>query len=82
MFKSQIGVFIENPQYYAKELYEDLEEKTYTIELILHEFTHNIDKISNKKHKEYIKYFETIRDLLINNFMKKNLNNGQKMLLN
>ena len=71
LFKSQIEVFIENPQYYAKELYEDLEENPYTIELILHEFTDNIDKISNKKHKEYIKYFETIRDLLINNFMEK-----------
>lgn len=71
LFKSQIGVFIENPQYYVKELYEDLEENPYTIELILHEFTDNIDKISNKKHKEYIKYFETIRDLLINDFMEK-----------
>ena len=71
LFKSQIGVFIENPKYYAKELYEDLEENPYTIELILHEFTDNIDKISNKKHKEYIKYFETIRDLLINDFMEK-----------
>lgn len=71
LFKSQIGVFIENSQYYAKELYEDLEENPYTIELILHEFTDNIDKISNKKHKEYIKYFETIRDLLINDFMEK-----------
>lgn len=71
LFKSQIGVFIENPQYYAKEIYENLEENPYTIELILHEFTDNIDKISNKKHKEYIKYFETIRDLLINDFMEK-----------
>lgn len=71
LFKSQIGVFIENSPYYAKEIYEDLEENPYTIELILHEFTDNIDKISNKKHKEYIKYFETIRDLLINDFMEK-----------
>lgn len=71
LFKSQIGVFIENPKYYAKELYEDLEENPYTIELILHEFTDNIDKISDKKHKEYIKYFETIRDLLINDFIEK-----------
>ena len=71
LFKSQIGVFIKNPKYYAKEFYEDLEENPYTIELILHEFTDNIDKISDKKHKEYIKYFETIRDLLINDFMEK-----------
>lgn len=48
LFKSQIGVFIENPKYYAKEFYEDLEENTYTIELILHEFTDNIEKVSTK----------------------------------
>ena len=71
LFKSQIGIFIETPLYYAKELYEDLEEDPYTIELILHDFTDNIDKISYKKHKEYIKYFENIRDLLINDFMEK-----------
>lgn len=71
LFKSQIGVFIENPKYYAKEFYEDLEENPYTIELILHEFTDNIEKVSAKKHKEYMKYFETIRDLLIENLMEK-----------
>ena len=26
LFKSQIGVFIENPKYYAKELYEEIQE--------------------------------------------------------
>lgn len=71
LFKSQIDVFIENPKYYAKEFYEELEENPYTIELILHEFTDNIEKISAKKHKEYMKYFETIRDLLIENLMEK-----------
>lgn len=71
LFKAQIGVFIENPKYYAKEFYEELEENPYTIELILHEFTDNIEKVSAKKHKEYMKYFETIRDLLIENLMKK-----------
>ena len=43
LFKSQIGVFIENPKYYAKELYEEIQENPYTIELILHEFTYNIE---------------------------------------
>ena len=71
LFKSQIGVFIENPKYYAKEFYEDLKENPYTIELILHEFTDNIEKVSTKKHNEYIKYIETIRDLLIENLMEK-----------
>lgn len=70
-FKSQIDVFIENPKYYAKELYEEIQENPYTIELILHEFTYNIEKLSIKKHNEYIKYFETIRDLLIENLMEK-----------
>lgn len=65
LLKSQIGVLIENPKYYAKKFYEELEENEYTIELILHTFTDSIDKVSDKKHKEYMKYFETIRDLLI-----------------
>lgn len=30
-----------------------------------------IDKISNKKHNGYMKFFETIRDLLIENFIEK-----------
>lgn len=73
LLKSQIGVLIENPKYYAKEFYEELEENPYTIELILHTFTDSIDKVSDKKHKEYIKYFETIRDLLIENLMDKKI---------
>ncbi len=71
LFKSQIGVFIENSKYSPKELYEQIEENQYTIELIFYEWTKKIDKISDKKHKEYVEYFETIRDLLINNFMEK-----------
>ncbi|MBQ2937274.1 MAG: hypothetical protein IJE05_00075 [Clostridia bacterium] len=73
LLKSQIGVLIENPKYYAKEFYEELEENPYTIELVLHTFTDNIDKVSDKKHKEYMKYFETIRDLLIENLMDKKI---------
>lgn len=71
LFKSQIGVFIENSKYSLKELYEQIEENQYTIELIFYEWTKKIDKVSDKKHKEYIEYFYTIRDLLINNFMEK-----------
>ena len=33
LFKSQIGIFIETPLYYAKELYEDLEEKANIVAL-------------------------------------------------
>lgn len=71
LFKSQIGVFIENSKYTPNEIYEQIEENQYTIELIFYEWTKKIDKISDKKHKEYMKYFEAIRDLLINNFMEK-----------
>lgn len=71
LFKSQIGVFIENSKYSPKELYEQIEENQYTIELIFYEWTKKIDKVSDKKHKEYMQYFYTIRDLLINNFMEK-----------
>ena len=71
LFKSQIGVFIENSKYSPKELYEQIEENQYTIELIFYEWAKKINKISDKKHKEYVEYFETIRDLLINNFMEK-----------
>jgi len=71
LFKSQIGVFIENSKYSPKELYEQIEENQYTIELIFYEWAKKIDKISDKKHKEYVEYFETIRDLLINNFIEK-----------
>lgn len=71
LFKSQIGVFIENSKYSPKELYEQIEENQYTIELIFYEWTKEIDKVSDKKHKEHMEYFYTIRDLLINNFMEK-----------
>lgn len=71
LFKSQIGVFIENSKYSPKEPYEQIEENQYTIEFIFYEWTKKIDKVSDKKHKEYMEYFYIIRDLLINNFMEK-----------
>ena len=52
LFKSQIGVFIENSKYTPNEIYEQIEENQYTIELIFYEWTKRIDKISDKKHKE------------------------------
>lgn len=81
LLKSQIDVLIENPKYYAKEFYEELEENEYTIELILHTFTDSIDKVSDKKHKEYMEYFYTIRDLLINNFIEKKANLKERLEL-
>ena len=73
LFKSQIGVFIENSKYSPKELYEQIEENQYTIELIFYEWTKKIDKVSDKKHKEYMEYFYTIRDLLIITLWKRRL---------
>lgn len=71
LFKYKIPVFIENPQYYQNERFEEIEEDEYIVETCLYNWTQEIHKISKRKHKEYIGYFYTIRDLLINNFMEK-----------
>lgn len=71
LYKYKIGVFIENPKYYADERFEELEEDTYVTQTYLYQWTYKIGKISKKKHNEYMEYFETIRDLLINNFIEK-----------
>ena len=71
LFKSDIGCFIENPEYSPNEFFEELEENEYNINLIMHEFTQKIEKISKKTHKKYMDFFETIRDLLIKDFMEK-----------
>lgn len=71
LFKSQIGVLIEDSKYYPSEIFRELEEDEYTPEILLIKWTQEIDKISNKKHSEYMKFFETMRDLLIENLMEK-----------
>lgn len=71
LFKSDIGCFIENPEYSPNEFFEELEENEYNINLIMHEFTQKIEKISKETHKKYMDFFETIRDLLIKDFMEK-----------
>ncbi|MFQ8660728.1 MAG: DUF6076 domain-containing protein [Clostridia bacterium] len=71
LFKSDIGCFIENLEYSPNEFFEELEENEYNINLIMHEFTQKIGKISKKTHKKYMDFFETIRDLLIKDFMEK-----------
>ena len=71
LFKSQIGVLIEDSKYYPDEFYKDLEEDEYTPEILIIKWNKEIEKVSNKKHKEYMKYFETIRDLLIQNLIEK-----------
>ena len=71
LFKSQIGVLIEDSKYYPNEFYRDLEEDEYTPEILIIKWNEEIEKVSNKRHKEYMEYFETIRDLLIENLIEK-----------
>ena len=71
LFKSQIGVLIENEKYYPNEFYRDLEEDEYTPEILLVKWNEEIEKVTNKMHNEYMKFFEAIRDLLIENIKKK-----------
>lgn len=71
LFKSQIGVLIEDEKYYANEFYRDLEEDEYTPEILLIKWNEETQKVSKKKHNEYMKFFETIRDLLIENLIEK-----------
>lgn len=71
LFKSQIGVFIEETKYSPNDFFSELEEDEYTTQILLMKWVQEIDKISNKKHNEYMKFFETIRDLLIDNFIEK-----------
>lgn len=49
LFKSQIGVLIEDYKYYPSEIFRELEEDEYTPEILLIKWTQEIDKISNKK---------------------------------
>lgn len=71
LLKSQIGVLIEDYKYYPNEIFRELEEDEYTPEILLIKWTQKIDKISNKKHAEYMKFFKTMKDLLIENLMEK-----------
>jgi len=79
LFKSQIGVFIENPKYSPNEFYKNWEEDEYTIHILMYEFTKEIDKVSEKEHNEYIEFFETIRDLLIQNFIEKKVDLKERL---
>ncbi len=71
LFKSQIGVFIEETKYSPNDFFGELEEDEYTTQILLMKWVQEIDKISAKKHNEYVKFFETMRDLLIKNLIEK-----------
>jgi len=71
LYKSQIGVPIDNSKYYPSEIFKEFEEDEYTTQILLLKWIEKTDKISTKKHNEYLKFFETMRDLLIENLMEK-----------
>lgn len=71
LFKSQIGVFIKDTKYSPNDFFSELEEDEYTTQILLMKWIQEIDKISAKKHNEYMKFFETIRDLLVENLIEK-----------
>ena len=71
LFKSDIECFIENPEYSPNDFFEEWEENEYNINLIMHEFTQEIERVSKKRHEKYMDFFETVRDLLIKDFMEK-----------
>ena len=71
LFKSQVGVLIEDSKYYPNEIFEEMEEDEYTPEILLIKWNEELEKVSNKKHNEYMNFFETIRDLLIENLIEK-----------
>ncbi len=71
LYKSQIGVLIDNTNYYPSEIFKEVEEDEYTTQILLLKWIEKIDKISTKKHNQYLKFFETMRDLLIENLMDK-----------
>lgn len=81
LYKSQIGVPIDNSKYYPNEIFEEFEEDEYTTQILILKWVEKIDKISSKKHKEYIKFFETIRDLLIEKLMDKKTNLKERLEL-
>ena len=71
LYKSQIGVPIDNSKYYPSEIFKEFEEDEYTTQILLLKWVEKIDKISTKKHNEYLKFFETMKDLLIENLIEK-----------
>lgn len=71
LFKNNIGVYIDNTEYTPNEIFEEIEENHYVLQTIMYEWTTEIDKISKKKHNEYIKFFETMKDYLIKDLINQ-----------
>ena len=81
LFKSDFGISIDNSKYYPKEIYSEIEEDEYTTEILLAKWIQEINKVSTKKHHEDLKFFETIRDLLIEDLMKKRFDLKERLEL-
>ena len=71
LFKNNIRVYIDNTEYTPNEIFEEIEENHYVLQTIMYEWTTEIDKIPKKKHNEYIKFFETIKDYLIKDLINQ-----------
>lgn len=57
LFKSQIGVLIENLDYCPNELYSELEEDEYTPEILIAKWTESRRKVSPEESSKYRKFF-------------------------
>ncbi|MBQ9313824.1 MAG: hypothetical protein IJ220_02315 [Clostridia bacterium] len=71
LFKSQIGVLIENLDYCPNELYSELEENEYTPEILIAKWTESRRKVSPEESSKYRKFFQTIKELLIRDLIEK-----------
>ena len=65
LFKSQISVFIENSKYTPNEIYEQIEENQYTIELILYEWTKKKEEMTKNIVIIYIKILKKLAEKLV-----------------
>lgn len=81
LVKSQIRYKIENRKYFPNKNYLERIEDEFNMTLLMNEWSQRIDKISSKKHIEYINFFEIIKDILIQDFMEKKTDLKQRLEL-
>lgn len=81
LVKSQIRYKVENRKYFPNKNFLERIEDEFNTTLLMHEWSQRIDKVSPKKHTEYIKFFETIRDRLVQDFMEKKTDLKQRLEL-
>lgn len=79
LVKSQIRYKVENRKYFPNKNFLERIEDEFNTTLLMHEWSQRIDKVSSKKHTEYIKFFETIRDRLVQDFMEKKTDLKQRL---